>query len=202
MLSVRHLASPVSPGCTVASTLLQSVTVKGEAGSCMVVSLDQPGAAWRTLAQHTPSLRAKRRNPEMHPLDAFWIASSQELLAMTGRESRHQMIRRSLHDQSGIIHPQIFADLLSPLVRVKHHETVRAHIHIDQRKMQLRQKPERLAPIRAQRILAAHRAVGTKPQRGDAVRGHHGRVVIEREQALEVARIPGLDPDTAERREL
>ncbi len=41
MFSVRHSACPVSPGCVVASTLLQSVTVKGEVGSFMAVVLFQ-----------------------------------------------------------------------------------------------------------------------------------------------------------------
>lgn len=39
MSSVRHWACPVSPGWTVGSTLLQSVTVKGEVGSFMMVIL-------------------------------------------------------------------------------------------------------------------------------------------------------------------
>src|SRR5215203_1259277 len=53
-MKVRHTASPVSPGCRVASTLLQSVTVKPSSGIFIEISICG-------RARVAPSIRLLRR---------------------------------------------------------------------------------------------------------------------------------------------
>src|SRR5256885_4095070 len=85
-----------------------------------------------------------------------------------------EMVRQTLPDLSLRIEPQIFADLRAALVLVKHDDAVRAHIGVDQIKMQAGQKLKRLAPIRPKLVLAAERAAGVETERLDAVRSHFG----------------------------
>src|SRR3954462_15571137 len=154
MSSVRHCACPVSPGWMVGSTLLQSVTVKGEVGSFIWNPVSEPALVLLAYVLATVSVIARSPCDEAIQTisaDRFWICFAS--LAMTGDRLVPRMIRRSLHNLSFRIHPQIFADPLSALVLVEHHDAVRADEQFDEREMQVRQKPERLAPIRPQGIL-------------------------------------------------
>jgi hypothetical protein len=105
-----------------------------------------------------------------------------------------QMVRRALPYFPVRIQPQILADPVAALVLVKHHDAVGAHIRIDQREMQVRDQRQRLAPIGPQVRLAAHGSAGIEAHGRNPVRGHLGLLGIERQHALEIARIPGGDP--------
>src|SRR5262249_11519316 len=116
MFSVRHSALPVSPGCSVGATWLQSVTVKGEVGSfiAMILAFSRgyKPYALSTYSVIASAAKQSRKSLRGNSLDCF------AALAMTAEASMRQMVRRALHDQPGRIHPQVLADPLAPLILI------------------------------------------------------------------------------------
>lgn len=90
--------------------------------------------------------------------------------------------------------PQIFADLRASLILVEHHETVGADVGVDQFEMQLGYLFERRRPTGAQFALAAHRAAGVDARRRDVFRCRLAILGMERENARQIAGIPGRGP--------
>jgi hypothetical protein len=125
---------------------------------------------------------------------------------MTGKDDGpvlpRQMIGGALYDLARRIEPQIFANLRSPLVLIKHRDAVGADIGVDQLEMQIGYQRQRLGPIRPNVGLAAQGSAAVEAEFDDDVGRHLEILDIERQHAIQIARIPRRNPFASQRRQI